>query len=46
MNTDEHIDYWLKSADHDLDTAEALFYSDQIKEQYRWIKSQTKSIKS
>jgi HEPN domain-containing protein len=32
MNTDEHIDYWLKSADHDLDTAEALF----LARKYDW----------
>lgn len=25
MNIEEHIDYWLQSAEHDLDTAEALF---------------------
>ncbi len=25
MKIDEHIEYWLKSADHDLDTAESLF---------------------
>jgi HEPN domain-containing protein len=25
MKIDEHINYWLNSADHDLDTAESLF---------------------
>ncbi len=25
MKIDEHIKYWLNSADHDLDTAESLF---------------------
>ena len=25
MKVDEHINYWLNSADHDLDTAESLF---------------------
>ena len=25
MKMEEHIDYWLDSADHDLDTAEDLF---------------------
>ena len=25
MRIDEHINYWLNSADHDLDTAESLF---------------------
>ncbi|MDM8526379.1 HEPN domain-containing protein [Desulfococcaceae bacterium HSG8] len=25
MNIEEHIDYWLQSAEHDLDAAEALF---------------------
>ncbi len=32
MNIDEHIHYWLNSADHDLDTAEALFAA----EKYDW----------
>ncbi len=27
MNTEEHIDYWIRSADHDLETAESLFAS-------------------
>jgi HEPN domain-containing protein len=25
MKIDEHIKYWLNSADHDLDAAESLF---------------------
>ena len=25
MKVDDHIKYWLDSADHDLDTAESLF---------------------
>ncbi|MDY6857394.1 MAG: HEPN domain-containing protein [Thermodesulfobacteriota bacterium] len=25
MDINEHIEYWIKSAEHDLDTAEALF---------------------
>lgn len=32
MTKDEHIDYWLKSADHDLSAAESLFKS----EKYDW----------
>jgi HEPN domain-containing protein len=32
MTKDEHIDYWLKSADHDLSAAESLFQS----EKYDW----------
>jgi HEPN domain-containing protein len=27
MNVDEHIGYWLDSAEHDLETAESLFTS-------------------
>ncbi|MEE4356569.1 MAG: HEPN domain-containing protein [Desulfococcaceae bacterium] len=27
MNMEEHINYWLESADHDLETAETLFAS-------------------
>jgi len=27
MNVDEHISYWLDSAEHDLETAESLFTS-------------------
>ena len=25
MTKDEHIDYWIRSAEHDLDTAESLY---------------------
>ncbi len=32
MTKEEHITYWLESADHDLDTAESLFQS----EKYDW----------
>jgi HEPN domain-containing protein len=32
MKIDEHIKYWLNSADHDLDTAESLFSA----EKYDW----------
>jgi len=32
MTKDEHIDYWLKSAEHDLTAAESLFKS----EKYDW----------
>lgn len=32
MNIQEHIDYWLTSAAHDLDVAEALFQN----EKYDW----------
>ncbi len=27
MNTKEHINYWIESAEHDLETAETLFIS-------------------
>jgi len=49
MKIEEHIEYWLNSADHDLDTAESLFaaekYFKKIKEQYKWIKSLLKPEK-
>ncbi len=32
MNKKEHIEYWLKSAQHDLDVAEALFQN----QKYDW----------
>ena len=32
MNIKEHIEYWLQSAEHDLDTAESLFQS----KKYDW----------
>jgi len=32
MNKNEHIKYWLESADHDLETAESLFQA----EKYDW----------
>ena len=32
MNLNEHIKYWLNSAEHDLDAAESLFKS----EKYDW----------
>ena len=30
MKREEHIDYWLSSADHDLDTAESLFAAEKF----------------
>lgn len=32
MTSNEHIDYWLKSADHDLEVAETLFQN----QKYDW----------
>jgi|SRR6056297_2805831 len=32
MNIDDHINYWIVSAEHDLETAESLFSS----EKYDW----------
>ena len=30
MKIDEHISYWISSADHDLDTAESLFAAEKF----------------
>ncbi|WP_150112227.1 HEPN domain-containing protein [Desulfonatronovibrio hydrogenovorans] len=32
MNINDQLNYWLESAEHDLDTADSLFYS----EKYDW----------
>ncbi|MFQ5674417.1 MAG: HEPN domain-containing protein [bacterium] len=32
MNTEEHIEYWLKSAEHDLESAETLY----LHQKYDW----------
>jgi len=32
VNTKEHIDYWLKSAAHDMEVAETLFQN----QKYDW----------
>lgn len=30
MTIDEHISYWIKSAEHDIETAESLFVSEKF----------------
>ncbi len=38
MTKEEHIQYWLESAQHDLESAEGIFDS-KIRENYAWFKS-------
>jgi hypothetical protein len=46
MEQSEHIAYWLKSAAHDLESAETLFQQftqnsfTRIKELYQWLLQQ------
>lgn len=42
MNIQKHIEYWEKSAKHDLETEFTLDKFKKIKEKYEWLKQKIK----